>query len=140
MKKKHKVSLDDISERAIRRICKKEMDLPSFVAAKKTPLTKSMKSRRTVFAKGHKGWGKKKWSKVFYSDESIFQTIQNRGGRVRRMRGNYRFSPKYVSIYVRHPAQLMVWASVSSQGPGRLEILKPSETITKVCGYPKKEL
>ena len=130
IKKKHKVSLDDISERTIRRICKEDLDLPSFVAANKTLLTKSMKTRRTVFAKGHKSWSKKKWSKVLYSDESIFQTIQNRKGRVRRKKGSDRFSPKYVSTYVRHPAQLMVWASVSSQGPGRLEILKPSETIT----------
>ena len=63
-----------ISLRSIRRILLEELELKSYVAAKKPLLTKSKKQKRIKFAKKYLKWTPQMWRKCIFTDESSFET------------------------------------------------------------------
>jgi hypothetical protein len=63
-----------ISPRSIRRILLNDLELKSFVAAKKPLLTKSMKQDRIKFAKKYLRWTPQMWRQCIFTDESSFET------------------------------------------------------------------
>ena len=63
-----------ISLRSIRRILLEQLELKSYVAAKKPLLTKSKKQKRIKFAKKYLKWTPQMWRKCIFTDESSFET------------------------------------------------------------------
>ena len=125
-----KLKLKDISTRSIRRILLEELNLKSHVAAKKPLLTKSMKQKRIRFARKYLHWTPKMWRKCIFTDESSFETSIGCGyRRVRRKTGENRYNEKYTKKSIKHPASVMIWASICAQGPGKIFLLPPNVKI-----------
>lgn len=49
------------------------------VCRKKPFVSKSNRLRRIMFARNHKNWGFKEWSKVIWTDETTFELVRTRG-------------------------------------------------------------
>ena len=63
-------ALKDISNRHVNRILSLELGLKSFVAPKKPMLTPDQVEFRDDWGHFHKGWGKRRWNGVLFSDET----------------------------------------------------------------------
>ena len=60
---------------------------------------------------------------VVFSDESTFQTLEDKATFVRR-RPREQHKPEYIVNTVKHPASIMVWSCISSRGAGQLYIVQ----------------
>lgn len=119
-----------ISPRSIRRILLNDLELKSFVAAKKPLLTKSMKQDRIKFAKKYLRWTPQMWRQCIFTDESSFETSIGCGyRRVRRKFGENRYQEKFTKKTTKHPPSIMIWACISARGPGQICLLPPNSRI-----------
>jgi transposase len=120
----------EISVRRIQEVLKKELGLPSRVAAKKPMLTEKMVKKRLAFCRKFKHWKEKDWRKVMYSDESTFRLVNSRGAKVRRPSTVSRYKHRYTIPTVKHSASVMVWGCFSgSKGRGGLYFLPQNTTM-----------
>lgn len=83
-------------------------------------LTEAMKRKRLAFARAHQDWSSDKWSLVAFSDESLFECKAAEKRKVWHHIG----SPIPIRQNVKHPTKVMVWAMMSTRGPGRLHIVE----------------
>ena len=121
---KIELKLKKISTRTIRRVLLEDLSLPSFVAAQKPLLTKSMKEKRIKFSRKYLNWTHKMWRKCLFTDESEFETIsRNKYSKVRRKKGEDRYQTKFIKKVVKHPASIMIWGSVCARGFGKIFFL-----------------
>ena len=119
-----------ISLRSIRRILLEDLELKSYVAAKKPLLTKRMKQNRIKFARKYLRWTPQMWRKCVYTDESSFETSIGCGyRRVRRKHGENRYQEKFTKKTTKHPPSIMIWACISAKGPGQICLLPPNTRI-----------
>ena len=121
MKAKYKKTLGQLSERTVRRILLNDLNIPSYIAIKKPLLTKAHKEKWVKFARKYLNWTKRKWRSCLFTDESTFLCLRSTGGiRVRRKQGVNKYDEKYI----RKTPSLMIHASISANGPGRIFVLK----------------
>jgi arsenate reductase-like glutaredoxin family protein len=92
-------------------------------------LTKAMKQKRISFCKKYEQWTSEQWSKVMFSDESMFKTIASRPKHVRRPPGSNRYDPKYTIKTFKHPDSVMVWGSFTASGRAGLYFLPKNATM-----------
>ena len=83
---------------AISRRLSREFNLKSYKPARKPRLTPVMEAKRLAFAKKHRDWTIQQWSKVLFSDESIFQQFV-----VRKRLLAKRYDDKYTVSTMQHP-------------------------------------
>ena len=76
-----------VTQMTISRRLSREFNLKSYKSTRKPRLTPVMKAKRLAFAKKHRDWTIQQWSKVLFSDESIFQQFVVRKRHVRRPPG-----------------------------------------------------
>lgn len=120
-----------ISVRSIQHVLKKELGLPSRVAAKKPLLTPAMVKKRLRFCKKYVNWTEEDWTDVMFSDESTFRIVNSRGSTVRRPRTIDRYRQKYTVTTVKHSASVMIWGCFSGRrGRGGLYFLPKNQTMT----------
>ena len=111
-----------VSARTVRRRLV-ESGLRARRPRKKPKLTPAMIKKRYEWARHHKNFTKDDWSKVCFSDESIFHIIDDRTSYVRRHPGEA-FHPDCILERVKHSTSVMVWSVMSVYGPGRLHIVE----------------
>ncbi len=122
--------LADISIRTISRALLHHLKMPSRMAAQKPMLTRKMMTKRLQFAKKYRNWSAEAWSKVMFSDESTFRCIRATRSRVRRPKTVSRYLSRYTVKTVKHPDQVMVWASFSGAvGRGGIYFLPKNVTM-----------
>ena len=121
--------LSTVSERTIQRRLQIDCNMPSRRPAFKPLLTKKMKAKRIAFCKKYEGWTTEQWSKVMFSDESMFKTIASRPKHVRRPPGSNRYDSKYTIKTVKHSDSVMVWGCFSAFGRGGLYFLPENKTM-----------
>ena len=63
-------ALKDISNQMVNKILSNELGMKSFVAPKKPMLTPDQVEFRDDWGHFHKGWGKRRWNGVLFSDET----------------------------------------------------------------------
>ena len=119
--------LCNISSRTVRRILKEKFGLISYVAVKKPLLTKDLRKKTLAFAKKYSHWTKQMWHQVLFSDETKKNTHTSFGTRVRRRKGSDKFLEKYIQAKVKKSESLMIWASISSKGPGLIYFLQKNK-------------
>ena len=130
MKAKYKKTLGKLSERTIRRILLNDLNLPSYIAIKKPLLTKAHKEKRVRFARKYLNWTIRKWRSSLFTDESTFLCLRSTGGiRVRRKQGVNKYDEKYIRKTLKHSPSLMIHASISANGPGRIFVLKVGQNM-----------
>ena len=118
-------ALKDISNRHVNRILSSELGLKSFVAPKKPMLTPDQVEFRDDWGHFHKGWGKRRWNGVLFSDETHIEIWRDtyRTRSVRRSAEDDRFNPKFIRKTVKHPLKLMVWGCFGNGKLGHLVIV-----------------
>ncbi len=80
----------------------------------------SCHQRHLTWAKEKKNWTVAQWSKVLFSDESMFCiSFGNQGPRVWR-KGGEAHSPSCLKSSVKFPQSVMIWGAMSSAGVGPL--------------------
>ena len=82
------------------------------------------------------------WHKVLFFDENAKSTHTSCGIRVRRKKGSDKYLDKYVQTTVKYTDTLMLWACMSSQGPGLIYFLEKNRKINsdKYINVLKKKL
>lgn len=93
--------------------------LKSRVAVKKPFISKLNIKKRLEFAIKYKDWTIQDWSKVLFSDESLFTLHWNGKRRVWRREGE-RFLSNCMQGTVKHDKKIMVWGCISAKGVGDL--------------------
>ena len=90
-------ALKVISNRWVNKILSNELGMKSFVAPKKPMLTPNQVEFRDDWGHFHKGWGKRRWNGVLFSDETHIEIWRDtyRTRRVRRSAEDDRFNPKF---------------------------------------------
>ncbi len=83
-------------------------------------------------AKGKKNWTVAQWSKVLFSDESMFCiSFGNQGPRVWR-KGGEAHSPSCLKSSVKFPQSVMIWGAMSSAGVGPLCFFENQRHCTRL--------
>ena len=128
----------DISPRTVRRRLL-EVGLKVFRAKKKSLLTKASRKKRVSWAKDHLSFD---WDHVVFSDESRFNSINDRLVLVRRRKGE-EYKPECLAPQVKHGGGgVMVWGCFSANGIGKLHKVKETVDsehyikILKFCAVP----
>lgn len=87
------------------------------VAARKPLLSSRNVKKRLAFAKEHVKWGKRRWEKVLFTDESKFELFgTHRRTFVRRL-PNERFVKQCLTATVKHGGgSVMVWGGICTNG------------------------
>ncbi|GFX54714.1 uncharacterized protein TNCV_2822351 [Trichonephila clavipes] len=80
-------------------------------------------SKKWIQAFSRKDFAPSKYSKVCFSDESIFEILQNNAQFVRSRRGE-KIHFDCVVQTVKHPTKIMIWSVISGKGTGRLYMVK----------------
>ena len=80
------IALKDFTNQHVNRILSKELGMKSFVTPKKPMLTPDQVKFRDDWGHYLKGWGRKRWNGVLFSDETHIEIWRNmyRTRRVRR--------------------------------------------------------
>jgi hypothetical protein len=119
--KEIKAELDlDVSHHTIDRRLN-EAGLPGRIARQEHDFTPAHLRARISFGEGYKGWSKKKWSLVLFSDETHIEMGQHGQIWVRRPVGEA-YNPTYMAHYEPHPERVSIWACISSRGLGAIHI------------------
>ena len=123
-------TLGHLSRRTVNSILLKEMKLRSSVSATKPFLTEAQRERRLAWAVSHRFWGRSRWRRYLFADETYFNTKTETGGRlVRREPGSSRHDPRYTRTEFKHPEKLMAWCGITAEGEGVLHFLPPNPMI-----------
>jgi hypothetical protein len=89
-----------------------------------------MKAKRLKVAKAYRHWTSEDWSKVMYSDESMFKCLRSIRGKVRRSRESSRFDSPYTVKTFKYPDRVTVWGCFSGTlGRGGLFFLPKNVTM-----------
>ena len=125
--------LRDITTRHVNTVLSKELGLKSFVAPKKPMLTPDQVEFRDDWGHDLRGWGKKRWNGVLFSDETHIEIWRDtyRTRRVRRSSEDDRFDPKFIRKTVKHPLKLMVWGCFGNGKLGDLVIVPDKDEAGK---------
>ena len=119
-----------LSERRVQEILRDVLKLPCRSAAKKPLLTVAMKKKRLAFCNKYKHWTQEQWSRMMFSDESMFKCIRSASTKVRRPLNSNRFDPRFTVKTVKHPAQVMVWGCFTgAKGRGGLYFLPKGQMM-----------
>ena len=103
-------------------------------AARKPFLTNEQKLKRLDWVARHKGWSRKDWGKVLWSDECNIEQFGYRcGGRVRRHSTISRYNPCYTIKTVKHSPKLMVWGCFGGGKLGKLFVLQTKTRMNSLC-------
>ena len=101
----------------------------SRIPCTKPLLSCKQKKKHLQFAQKYSKWTMEDWKQVIFSDESKFvMGYGNKGPRVWRQKYE-RHKAACLKRSVKHPASVMVWGCVSSQGVGSLCFLSPKTTV-----------
>jgi len=119
----------DISINTIKRRCK-EFGLKSFVAKKGPALTPKKIQKRLEFAQKYKNWKKEDWEKVIFLDESKIGLSNDYAGLiyVKRTANSKNKEDCYKHQEKFQKGNVKIWGSISSQGPGPLELIEKNMT------------
>lgn len=129
IKQLHPNVFENISIRTIQHRLHTDLGLRAYRAAEKPNLNDKMRRSRIQFCKKYKDWTPQDWSKVLYSDESLFTTFNSRRKSVRRPNKSNRYDPKYTLKTVKHSPQVMVWGCFSAFGRGSIYFLPQNTTM-----------
>lgn len=93
--------------------------------AKKPMITLKNRNARLAFARKYRNWTPDQWSKVLWSDESMFQLFGSHGIQYVRRPVNERYKSRYQIPTVKHGGgRVLVWGCFSSSGVGPLVRVK----------------
>ena len=109
----------------------KQMKLRASFSAIKPFLTQAQRERRLAWAVSHRFWGRSRWRRYLFADETYFKTKTETGGRlVRREPGSSRHDPRYTRTKFKHPEKLMAWCGITAEGERVLHFLPPNAMMT----------
>ena len=133
LKAKYPSYFSHVSNRTMQRVARDELKLPIRKAAAKPLLTVKMVKKRLKFCRQYKDFTPAQWSKVMWSDESLFKVISARKCWVRRPKDVSRFHPRWCNRTIKHPGQVMIWGAFSGAG-GRagIAILPRNKTMDAI--------
>jgi len=105
-----------------------ERRLKEYGFKKYTPLCKpqlsfKQRKRRVEWARKYVVKGEDYWDKVIFSDESSFVLPVGPNGKIWRKKGEG-LKPQNTTRSVKHPASIMLWGCMTSQGLGRKIFVK----------------
>ena len=86
-------------------------------------LNSKQRNKRVKWAKKYLEKGIEFWKRILFSDESSFCIPIGEHGKVWRRKGE-KFRPGRTKLTVKHPASVMIWGSMSSEGLGNLIFMK----------------
>ena len=99
------------------------MNLRSRSAVKKPLLNIRQRAARMAWAKLLKHWDYRRWSKVCFSDESIFRVMNNSQTVKVRRTSDEKYYPSCLATTVKHGPQVHVWGVIGPYGPGPLKLV-----------------
>ena len=129
-KEKYPQWFGHVSIRTLQRVARVELKLPIRKAAAKPLLTLHMVKARLRWCRQYKDYTPAQWSRVMWSDESLFKVISARRSWVRRPANISRFHARWCNRTVKHPAKVMIWGAFTGAG-GRagLAVLPVGKTM-----------
>ena len=116
------------SSRTVRRRLLTQFGLRAYRPAKKPHLNKLQRDKRIRFCKKYLHWNEDDWSKILFSDESMFCQFGTETSFVRRP-PKTRYLRRYTVPTMKHPPKVMVWACFSSAGRGSLYFIEQGKTV-----------
>lgn len=109
-----------VSARTVRRrLC--EIDLHTFVRRREHVLTEEDLRRRISFAEGYSRWTEDDWSRVLWSDHTLFTLDYESREYVMRPRGRA-FDPEFVDEQPRLQGAVWLWGCFCANGLGHAEL------------------
>lgn len=131
---KENLSLNDVSERTVRRRISECSDLKSYWKTKKPFISEKNRKLRVRWAKDHVEWTEEQWGKVLFSDESPFVLRFNKRGRVWRTH-NERYEPWATRASVKHDKKINVWGGFAANGVGILHRIEGTvnDVVSLTC-------
>ena len=114
------------SLRTVRRRLCDEFKLRCQHAARKPLLNSKQVTKRLQFCRKYKNWTTGQWSRVMFSDESMFCQFGTRLNRVRRP-ANRRYDRRFTVSTMKHPQKIMIWGCFLAKGRGSIFFMKPNE-------------
>ena len=91
--------------------------------------TKRMAEQRLEICQKYRHWTTEDWSKVIFSDESMFLQFASYKPFVRRPSGSSPIDFRYVQATVKQPPAVMVWGCFSTKGREGLYFLAKGKTM-----------
>lgn len=95
-------------------------------------ITEKQARARFEWAQRYRHWTEEDWSKVVFSDESVFSILDNCPCYVRVIEGQP-LTPAHFNLTRKHPTSVMVWACFSIKGTGRAAIIEGTMDSNKYC-------
>jgi len=112
----------------VQRYLKNGLGSKAYKRPKKPLLTDIMKQKRLKFALEHKDWTSEDWTRVVWSDESVFQLFPPSNPQCDRIWS--RNSASVPSVFtVKHPLKIMVWGMFSHQAVSELHVIPPKQSV-----------
>jgi transposase len=110
----------DVSTRTIRRRLS-EIDLHTYVQHYESEFLLLHRKRRIAFAEGYSRWSDDEWSRVLWSDHSLFTLDYQTREYVIRPPG-HAHDPEYIGVKEKHEGAVWLWGCISAQGLGHAEL------------------
>lgn len=114
----------DVCARTVRNRLR-DMEFSYRKAKRKPALTTAQKKKRLQWAKNKCTWTVDDWEEVIFSDKSrICVGHGDDAGTFVWRRGNEAYSDGCIKKQIKFPTSVLIWACMSSKGPGKLAVVK----------------
>jgi transposase len=110
----------DASVRTVRRRLS-EIDLHTYVQQYESEFVLLHRKRRIAFAEGYSRWGDDEWSRVLWSDHTLFPLDYQTREYVMRPPG-HASDPEYAGVKEKHEGAVWLWGCISANGLGHAEL------------------
>lgn len=113
----------NIAPSTMRTLLTKSLKFKTRKPIRKPLLNRKQISKRLQFCNLYKDWSPDDWSKVLFSDESMFHQFRDSTQYVRVPANQSPLNPKYTNKTIKHSPSVMVWGCFSAKGRGSLYFL-----------------
>lgn len=110
----------DVSAHTVRRRLG-EIDLHTYVRHYESEFLRLNRKRRIAFGEGYSQWSKDEWSRVLWSDHTLFPLDYQTREYVMRPPG-HAFDPEYAGVKEKHEGAVWLWGCISANGLGHDEL------------------
>lgn len=110
----------DVSNRTVRRRLG-EIDLHTYVQQYESEFLVLHRKRRIAFAEGYSKWGSDEWSRVLWSDHTLFTLDYQTREYVVRPPG-HALDPEYTGVREKHEGAVWLWGCICARGLGHAEL------------------
>ena len=109
-----------VSSRTVRRRLS-EIDLHTYIQQYESDVLILQRKRRIAFAEGYSRWDEDDWSRVLWSDHTLFPLNYQTRQYVMRPPG-HAFDPEYIGVKEKKEGAVWLWGCICAKGLGHAEL------------------